>query len=205
MAADIPVIMTAAGAQPTPPATLLADLIQIVLATNSGYTANLPGSLVEDVSSTEVAGLAVADSARVETINSISPNGANLFILSQLGQVYIGPGAAPAPPSNTSVEVTFTALDPNTSAPLSGYVVTMGFVVSDGTYQYIAQDNGVTNSSGQVTVFCVSPTTGSWAVPTNSVTTIVTSVPSTVSLSCANPTPGTSGAAAETAEQYLAR
>lgn len=202
----VSIIMTAAGAQPTPPATLLDDLIQIVLSTNSGYTARLPGSLIEDLSSTEVAGLSIADSAVVETINSVGPLGANLFILAELGQVYIGPGSAPAPPTNTSVAVIFTALDPNTSAPLPGYVVTTGFVVSDGTYQYIVQDDGVTDSNGNtLPLLCVSPSAGSWAVATNTVTAIATSVPSNVALTCANPTPGISGAAAETAEQYLAR
>ena len=54
---DIPVVVTAAGAQPTPPATLLADLIAQVSATNPGYTANLPGSLIENISSTDVGAL----------------------------------------------------------------------------------------------------------------------------------------------------
>ena len=108
--------VTAQGAQPTPPATLLTQLIAGVLASNPGYTANLPASLVEDISSTDVGALVVMDTAAVETINSISPFTANPFILSELGQVYIGPGSAPAVPTNTSVYVVFTATDTATSA-----------------------------------------------------------------------------------------
>src|ERR1700761_7470267 len=109
--ADIPVVITAAGVQPTPPATLLAQLLAGVAAKNSGYTATLPASLIEDISSTDVGALVICDTARVETLNSISPYSANDFLLSQLGQIYIGPGAAPAVPTNTSVYVEFTAID----------------------------------------------------------------------------------------------
>ena len=123
MAADIPVVITSAGAQPTPPATLLAQLIALVASTNSGYTASLPGSLIEDVSSTDVGALVICDTARVETINSLSPYSANAYLLSQLGQIYIGPGAAPAPPTNTSVYVVFTAIDPDRPATQSPVII----------------------------------------------------------------------------------
>ena len=65
--------ISAAGAQPTPPATLLGELINNVIATNPGYTANLPGSLVEDISSTDVQAMAAIDQACVDLINSMSP------------------------------------------------------------------------------------------------------------------------------------
>jgi hypothetical protein len=45
------------------------------------YTANLPGSLIEDISSTDVQALATIDQARVDAINSFSPYGANAFAL----------------------------------------------------------------------------------------------------------------------------
>ena len=106
---DIPVVVTSAGPQPTPPATLLALLLASVASTNPGYTSNFPGILIEDVSSTDVGALVVCDTARVEAINSISPYSANDFVLAQLGQIYIGPGAAPAVPTNTSVFVQFSA------------------------------------------------------------------------------------------------
>ena len=203
--ADIPVVVTSAGAQPTPPATLLALLIAQVSATNPGYTASLPGSLISDISQTDVGALVVCDTARVEMINSITPYGANDFVLAQLGQIYIGPGAAPAVPTNTSVFVEFTAVTFGTSTPAPGQVIDVGFTVSDGTYQYIVQDGGVTNSSGQALLFCQASISGSWAVATGSVTQIITSVPSTITLTCTNPQPGISGAVAETSAQYRAR
>lgn len=196
--ADLPVVVTTAGAQPTPPAVLLANLIAAVAAVTPGYTANLPGSMIEDVSSTEVGGLAVCDSARVETINSLTPRGANAFVLSQLGQIYIGPGAAPGVPSNTSVSVVFQGPP--------GFVIDVGFTVSDGTYQYIVQDGGIIAASGfSSPLFCLATIAGSWAVATNTVTQVVTSVPSTVTLTCTNPVAGTPGEAAETETEYRAR
>lgn len=206
MSGDIPVVVTSAGAQPTPPATLRAALIASVAQTNPGYTANLPAILIEDVSSTEVGGLVVCDTARVETINSLSPYTANDFLLAQLGQVYIGPGAAPAPPTNTSVSVVFTVVDSNDN-PVAGYVIGRGFTVTDGTYQYVVQDGTVTQSNGTtLPVFCVAILTGTWAVPTNSVSQIVTSVPTGFAITCTNPLPGTPGnAEAETNSQYQAR
>ena len=204
--ADIPVVVTAAGATPTPPASLLANLLASVSSTNPGYTANLPGSLIEDISSTDIGALIITDSARVETINSLTPYGANDFLLSQLGQIYIGPGSAPGIPTNTSVPVIITAIDTATSAPLPGLIIDIGFTVSDGTYQYIVQDGGVTDSDGVTpALFCLATVAGSWAVATNTVTQIVTEQPTGVTLSCTNSTPGVAGAAAETAEQYRAR
>lgn len=203
---DIPVVVTAAGAQPTPPATLLATLLANVSASTPGYTATLPASLIEDVSSTDVGALVMIDQARVEAINSSTPYGSNDFVLSQLGQIYIGPGSAPAIPSNTSVFVVFTATDENTDAPLPGFPVNVGFTVSDGVYQYIVQDGGVTASDGVTEpLFCQATIAGSWAVPTQSVSQLVTQPPTGVDLSCTNLTPGISGGPAETAAQYRAR
>jgi len=205
MAFDIPVIITAAGPQPTLPALLLAQLIAAVSATNPGYTANLPLSLIEDISSTDVGALVTCDTARVETINSISPYLANDFMLTQLGQVYIGPGAAPAAPSNVSVNVLFTATNTVGATPATGFVIPVGFVVSDSIFQYVVQDGGVTDSNGTVTLFCLATISGTWTVPPGTVTSIVTSVPSQITLVCTNPAAGTLSPVAETAEQYRAR
>lgn len=196
--ADIPVVVTAAGAQPTSPAALRTALLTLVASTNPGYTANLPGSLIEDVSSTEVGGLSLIDGARVETINSLDPLGANDFLLSQLGQIYIGPGSAPAVPTNTSVSVIF-------NGPV-GLVIAVGVTVSDGTYQYVVQDGGIIESDGfSAQLFCQATTSGSWAVPSNTVTNVVTSYPTGITVTCTNPEAGVSGAAMETSEQYRAR
>lgn len=205
MAADLPVVITSSGAQLTPPATLLATLLASVSATNPGYTANLPGSLIEDISSTDVGALTICDSARVETINSLTPLGANAFLLAQLGQIYLGPGAAPATPTNTSVFVTFTVTNAIGGSPAPGYVIPIGFTVSDGTFQYVVQDGGVANASGTVTLFCQATVSGSWAVPPSTVVNIVTSVPSQYVVACTNALAGVSGAVAETLDQYRAR
>jgi len=202
---DIPVTVTSAGAQPTPPATLLADLLAMVAATNPGYTANLPGTLIEDTASTNVGALTVCDSARVETINSITPYGANDFMLAQLGQVYLGPGAAPAVPTNTSVYVAFNVTNTVGATPAPGYTIPIGFTVGDGIYQYIVQDGGVTDTNGNATLFCVSPTAGMWAVAPNTVTTVATSVPSEFTMTATNPEAGVTSPIAETNAQYLAR
>jgi hypothetical protein len=202
---DIPVVVTAAGAQPTPPATLLADLLTIVSSVVPGYTATLPGSLIEDVSSTEVGALIICDTARIETINSLTPFGANDFMLSELGQIYIGPGFAPAVPTNTSVYVIFTAQ--SQGQPLPGFVIPIGFTVGDGTYQYIVQDGGQTLSDGSSEpLFCQASIAGTWAVAANIVSNIITQISNAgVTLTCTNPTPGISGAVAETSTQYRAR
>lgn len=196
---NFPVVVTAAGAQPTPPAVIRSTLLVGVTKTNPGYTANLPGSMIEDVLSTEVAGVAECDSARVETINSLTPYGANDFLLSELGQIYIGPGSAPAVPTNTSVYVQFNS-DP-------GLVIPVGFTVGDGTYQYVVQDGGIVQSDGfTVLLFCLATVSGSWAIPTGTVTQLVTEAPPEVTLTVTNPVQGVPGlAVGETSEQYRAR
>ena len=186
--------MTSAGLQPTSPATILAELIANVAATNPGYTANLPGSLIEDISSTDVGAIALCDSALVELVNSISPTSANPFIMGQLGAMY---GITQGVGFNTSVDVIF-------SGP-PGFVIAQGFLVSDGTYQYAVQDTAIIGTGGQSgTVYCLAQLTGSWAVPANSVTQLVTSVPSGVTLTVTNPEAGVPGTGVETVEAYQA-
>ena len=196
MATLPPTVVTIAGPQPLDPATIRAGIVSDVSSTNPGYTANLPGSLVEDVVSTDVAAVAQCDSARVETMNSVTPYGANAFALNQLGQMLgIPPGIA----SNTSVGLVFSGQP--------GYAIPTGFVVSDGTYQYVVQPpGGVVQASGlTLPITAVSPTPGSWAVPANTVTQLATSVPVGVSLTVTNPEAGTPGGAAETEWGYRAR
>ena len=201
MSDDIPIVVTSQGPQPQSPASLLAQLLTSVAAVTPGYTANLPGSMIEDISSTDTGALVICDSARVELMNSISPLTANQFMLLQLGQIYIGQyqGAVPAPPSNTSVYAVF--------AGSVGFVIDSGFIIGDGTYQYIVQDGGIIGSDGFSTpLFCIATIAGSWAVPTNTVTQIASSVPSGITLSVTNQTPGTPGlASAESEEGYRAR
>jgi len=197
----IPTVLSIAGAQPTSPTVLNAELIAIAETLSPGLTATLPGSLVEDMSSTATAAVSLSDQAYVELLNSVTPYGANAYLLNQLGIMYgVTPGAA----SNTSVYVQFTGTP--------GFVISAGFIVSDGSYQYVIQDGGIigTAPSGQTNgvsaqLFAVATVSGSWAVPVGTVTTLITSIPSTVQLSVTNPVVGTPSQAAETTEQYRAR
>ncbi len=191
----IPIVLGPAGMIPAVPADIHATLIANVAATNPGYTANLPGTLIEDISSTDVAAILLCNSALVELVNSVTPYGANQFILNQLGQIY---GVQQGQATNTSVYVVFTGP--------AGYIVPIGFTVSDGTYQYIVQDGGIIAAGGTTSpLYCLAATEGSWAVPANTVTALATSVPSTISLTVTNPLPGTPSAGAQSVESYRAQ
>lgn len=192
---SLPVIMTTSGPVATPPATLRQILVDTVAATNPDYTANLPGSLIEDIASTDVGAIAMIDQARVDAVNSVTPYGANSFVLAQLGAQF---GIRQGVPANGSVLVVF-------SGP-PGYVIQPGFIVSDGTNQYILPDGGIIGSSGSTTqLFAVSTTTGSFAIPANSVTQLITSVPSAYTLTVNNPEAGTPAIGAESVSSYRSR
>jgi len=191
----IPIVMTATGVQPQSPSSLLAQLIANVAATNPGYTANLPGTLIEDISSTDVFAIALCDSAFVELVNSITPGTANAFILTALGQQA---GIPQGVGFNTSVNVIF-------SGP-PGFVIAQGFIVSDGTYQYATQDAAIIGASGaSPAVYCLAQLAGTWAIPATTVNVPVSSVPSGITLTCSNPTSGTPGSGIEPIQNYQAR
>jgi hypothetical protein len=196
-----PLSVTEAGAQPTPPATIQQQLINLVASTNPGYTATLPASLIEDLTSTMVAGLSQMNQAAVEVVNSLTPFLANPFILTQLGNllgVPLGLG------SNTSVNCVFTATA--AGQPQPGVVIAQGFTVSDGTYQYIVQTGGITASNGQSPpLFCLASISGSWAVPANSVNQTATSNPPGIVITVNNPNAGTPSTGDETQGDYAAR
>lgn len=201
MADDLPVVITAAGLQPSAPADIRANLLASVAAVSPGYTANLPGILIEDVADTEVASIVQSDNARVETVNSLTPLGANNFLLVQQGNMLGVPiGLA----SNTSVFVQFSSNSP-------GFNIGKGFQVSDGNFTYQIIDGGNIGSDGtSPLLFALATVTGSWAVPPGTVKQIVTSVPATVgssplTLTVVNPEAGLPGASNETSEDYRAR
>ena len=184
--------LTSAGAIPASPTDLLNAEIAAATALSPGLTANLPGSLIEDLASTAAGALVIQDQAYVDLVNSISPYTANASILYQLGAVY---GVQQGIGSNTSVYVTFTGN--------AGYVIPVGFTVSDGSYQYTVQDGGIISASGTSSaLYCLATTSGSWAVPVGTVTQIITSVPSGFSLTCTNLTAGVPGALAQTLQDY---
>jgi hypothetical protein len=192
---SMPVIMGPNGAVTTPPATLRQTLVDKVASTNPDYTANLPGSLIEDVASTDIGAVSMMDQARVDAINSVTPYGANSFVLAQLGAQF---GIPQGTPANGSVFVQF-------SGP-SGYVISPGFLVSDGTNQYAVQDGGVIEASGKTTLlFAVATNPGTFAIPANSVTQLITSVPSAFPVTVTNPEAGTPATAKESVPSYRSR
>ena len=183
------------GAQPTSPQQLRDELVATAEALAPGITTDLPGSLIEDMASTAAGALTVQDSAYVDLVNSVSPYTANDFILTQLGNVY---GVQQGIGSNTSVYVTFYGTP--------GFVVNVGFIVSDGTYQYTVQDGGTIAGSGQSpALYCLATVSGSFAVPANTVTQLITSVPVSVTLTCNNVTEGLPGATAQSIDDYRAQ
>jgi len=187
--------ITSAGAIPSSPQSLLNAEIAAATALSPGLTANLPGSLIEDMASTAAGAVVLQDQAFVDLVNSVSPYTANAPILYELGAVY---GVQQGVGSNTSVYVTFTGTP--------GFVIPVGFIVSDGSYQYTVQDGGIIASSGQsAALYCLATTSGSWAVPEGTVTVIITSVPSGVTLTCTNASTGIPGAAAQTLQDYQAQ
>ena len=187
--------ITSAGAVPTPIASLNAQLIAVATSIVPDLTANLPATLIEDVASTDTGALVIQDAAAVDLVNSIGPLTANDFITVGLGEVY---GVQQGVGSNTSVSVAFTGPP--------GFVVNVGFIVGDGTHQYTVQDPIAIPSGGTSDpVFCLATIAGTWAVPANTVTQLVTSVPQTITLTCTNPTTGVPGAAAQTIPEYRAQ
>lgn len=188
----LPTVMTIDGLQPQTPTSLHDQVVNGAIALDPGLTANLPGTLIEDIASTDTAALVLIDQARVETVNSVTPYGCNLFILNQLGQIY---GVQQGVGSNTSVYVVFSGT--------AGYVIPQGVIVSDGTYQYLTQVASVINTGGTSDpVYCIATSSGSWAVPANSVTSTVSSVPVGVTLTVTNPNTGVPSTADQTPEQY---
>lgn len=189
---DLPIIMTEAGAQPTPPKTLLANLISRVSQKVPGYTANLPAGLITDLASTATGAIALIDQARVDLINSCSPYGANIPLLMQLGNIY---GVQQGEGTNTSVYVVFSGLP--------GFPIPKGFTVSDGNNQYSVVRDTVIPTSGQTApVYCLATSEGSWAVPAGSVTQVITSVPKTQEVTCTNLTAGLPGTGEQSYSSY---
>ncbi|WP_254216254.1 baseplate J/gp47 family protein [Burkholderia multivorans] len=193
----IPLVMTAAGPVATDPTTLRQNLIDGVAAEVPDYTANLPGSLIEDVASTDVGALTTIDQARVEAVNSVTPYGANAFVLAQLGGQF---GVPQGTSANGNVYVVFTGP--------AGYVLPPGFVVGDGANQYALQDGGVILSTGQsAQLYAVATNSGTFAIPANTVNQIITSLPSEYAglITVTNPQAGVSASSAESPQTYRGR
>lgn len=193
----IPLVMTAAGPVPTDPTTLRQNLINGVAAEVPDYTANLPGSLIEDVASTDVGAMTTMDQARVEAVNSVTPYGANAFVLAQLGGQF---GVQQGTSANGNVYVVF-------SGP-PGYVLPPGFVIGDGSNQYALQDGGVILSTGQsAQLYAVATNSGTFPIPANTVNQIITSLPSEYVglITVNNPGAGVAATSGESVQIYRGR
>lgn len=191
----VPLIITSAGPQPTPASVLRTLVNQAIAAVNPGFTADLPGTLIEDLLSTALALLLTADQARVDQINNSTPTSMSPFTLAQFGQAV---GLPQGLPTNTSVYVVFSGT--------VGLVIPAGFIVSDGTYQYVVQNGTVIGANGQSgQTYCVASQSGIWTPLANTVTTIVTTAPPGYTLTVANPQAGTPGTGAESVQSYRNR
>ena len=195
MSVSTPLLFSSSGPVPTPPATLLANLLAYVAAIAPGYTSALPGSLIEDVSSTDLGALVPIDQARVDAVNNVSPYTANPYVLAQQGQLL---GVPQGISTNGNALVVFSGTP--------GFVISPGWIVGDGTYQYVVQDGGVVGSGGtSPPLYVVSTSSNIYPIPPSTITTVITSVPTGYTLTCTNPTAGTIGTGTETTEAYRAR
>lgn len=85
---DLPVIYDITGPVAKTAEELRQQVIETATRLSPGITTDLPGSLIEDMTSTSVGALLVCDQASVDLINSCSPYGANVHLLKQLGAIY---------------------------------------------------------------------------------------------------------------------
>ena len=192
---DLPVIYDITGPVAKTAEELRQQVIETATRLSPGITTDLPGSLIEDMTSTSVGALLVCDQARVDLINSCSPYGANVHLLKQLGAIY---GVQQGEGKNTSVYVVF-------SGP-PGFGIQKGFTVGDGTYLYTVRRDTVIPDSGQTEpVYCLATTTGIWAVPAGTVNQVKTSVPKSYQVTCTNLTAGLPGTDEQSPASYRAQ
>jgi hypothetical protein len=192
MSGTPPLNFSSSGPVATPPATLLSNLLALVASLAPGYTSALPASLVEDMSSTGLGALVTIDQARVDAVNNVSPYGANPYVLAQLGALL---GVPQGSAFNGNVDVVFSGTP--------GYVIPPGFLIGDGTNQYVIQTGGAIANSGQSqSLLAVATNSNVFPIPAGSVTTIVTSVPSPYTLTVTNPVAGVAATGPQTTEAY---
>lgn len=195
---SIPLAISAtAGPSPTDPVTIWNTLLANVAAAQPDYTGNLPLTLIEDISATDTGAICTMDQARVDAVNSVTPYGANPFILQQQGAMY---GLPQGQPTNTSVTVIFSSSSVGLSFPA-------GFLVSDGSYQYAIQEAAVIGESGDsLATFAVATQPGSWTPGAGTVTQLASSLQSGYSATVTNPNAGTAGnSTGESVESYRSR
>lgn len=191
---NVPLLMTTAGPQPTPLATLNQTIISTAQSLAPGLTV-LPAGLIEDMSSTATGAAYLLDQARVDAINSVTPYAANASVLAQQGTML---GLPQGGAQNGSVYVTFGST--------AGLFIPVGFIVSDGTNQYATQEPGAVAAGGFTSpIYCLAVSNGSFAIPAGTVTTPITTIAG-YTITCTNALAGTPGTGqAETISAYRSR
>jgi len=177
------IIITDTGATPQKPEAIRAEIAAAVAALYPGYTADLPGSLIDDVLGTITAAVFMQQQASADLINSISPVYANAALLQQIGQTR---GIAQGLPTNGSALVQFSGTPE--------YFIRQGFTVSDGNRQFRVTEGGSIGTSGVSQLLqVVAVQSGSEPIPAGTITGVVSSLPPSITLSVTNPAPGTPG------------
>ena len=194
-AKELPIIMGEEGVIPQSPAYLFEQIINLVKDKVPGFTASLPPALITDLASTSVAATAVIDHARVDLINSLTPFGANIKVLTELANIY---GIARGTQTNPSVEIVFYGLP--------GFYIGKGFLVGDGNHQYAASHPTVITTKGMSEpILCISTSPGTWAIPEGTVTQIITSVAKNYNITCTNLIDGVPGSDEENVTDWRSR
>ncbi|MBR8264982.1 baseplate J/gp47 family protein [Burkholderia cenocepacia] len=188
--------ITASGLVPRDPADIQADIVARVSKARPGYTANVPGSMVDDIIGTDVAAVTLMEQARVDTINSLTSPTAQPYILNQMAiQLGIQPGTT----TNGSVDVVASNSTP-------GFVFNKGFIVSDGSKQYVLTTPTAVRQDGTTGLMnFVCQTAGTFAIPAGTVTIPVTPLPNGITVKLTNPQDGVPGAAQEDIAAFRAR
>lgn len=176
----LPVIMTSSGAVPTDVTTIRDTLDASITLASPGYTSRLPGTLVEDLLSTDTASVAACDQARVDAINSIPATTVNEYLLTQLGACK---GILQNESLNTRAYVQFTGPP--------GVLIPKGFQVSDGVHIYSVATTTVISSTGSATSLSmvVAQDSGVWDIAIGSINQVINQ-PTQGTITVSNPVIG---------------
>lgn len=192
----LPVIMDASGPVVNDIDSIRTKLDQDITSLAPGYTSDLPGTLIEDILSTDIGAVSACDQARVDMLNAASPYAINIYLLNQLAAQRGVPLQKVA--GNMQVYVQFIG------SP--GWVIPKGMQVSDGNYTYVTQNSVIIGSSGTSTsmALAMAQTSGTWDIPSGSVNTLVTQLNAGADLKVNNPSAGVP-ISAESDDDFRAR
>jgi hypothetical protein len=186
--------LTSAGLTTTPLDDLYNNFLAAVEVARPDVSVRLPSELLEGFCASATFGINQAENTLAYAVNAITPLGANeLALKAQAYQMGIEKNTT----TRTAVWVTFTGT--------AGYVLNQGFVVSDGTYQYMTSAAAIINSSGIAVVYCVATNDGAWSIQIGTVTTLISSKPIAVTLSCTNTETGIPSLAEESLAELRGR